>query len=147
MPKILVVDDDPDFVNITRTILKSADEYKVLTAANGRQALSLMRRDKPDLVLLDVMMSYILDGVDVSQKMQEDPELKDIPIIMVSSLTSTRHTGHFPTDEYVPIDAWISKPVEPTVLLNTVARALGRPVRERPEVPERVVAVQPSKTG
>lgn len=147
MPKILVVDDDPDFVNITRTILKSADEYEVLTAANGRQALSLMRRDKPDMVLLDVMMSYILDGLDVSQEMRKDPELKDIPIIMVSCLSTTRHTGHFPTDEYVPIEAWISKPVEPAVLLNTVAQALGRPVRERPEVAERVIAVQPSKTG
>lgn len=147
MPRILVVDDDPDFVEVTRTILKSADEYEVLTAANGRQALSLMRRDKPDLVLLDVMMSYILDGLDVSQEMRQDPELKDIPIVMVSSLTSTRRTGHFPTDEYVPIEAWISKPVEPIVLLNTVAQVLGRPVRERPEVVERVVAVQPSKTG
>jgi CheY-like chemotaxis protein len=147
MPKILVVDDDPDFVDITCTILKSADEYEVLTAANGRQALSVMRRDKPDLVLLDVMMSYILDGLDVSQEMRKDPELKDVPIIMISSLTTARHTNRFPTDEYVPIDAWISKPIEPAVLLNTVARALGRPVRERPEVAERVVAVQPAKAG
>jgi CheY-like chemotaxis protein len=122
---IMVVDDDPDFVQIMRTILMAHD-YEVVTAANGKQALAMMREDKPDLVLLDVMMSYVLDGLDVSQKMANDPELKHIPVIMVSSLTNTQHAEMFPTDMYIPIDTWISKPVQPVELLEKVSDLLNR---------------------
>jgi len=123
MAKIMVVDDDPDFVEIMRTIL-IAHGYQVITAANGEQALAQMREDKPDLVLLDVMMSYVLDGLDVSQDMANDPELKRIPIIMVSSLTSTQHAEMFPTDMYIPVDHWITKPVQAEELLTKIADLL-----------------------
>ncbi len=123
MAKIMVVDDDPDFVEIMRTIL-IAHGYQVVTAANGEQALAQMRADKPDLVLLDVMMSYVLDGLDVSQDMANDPELKRIPIIMVSSLTSTQHAEMFPTDMYIPVDHWITKPVQAEELLTKIASLL-----------------------
>ncbi|MBC7252071.1 MAG: response regulator [Anaerolineae bacterium] len=123
MAKIMVVDDDPDFVEIMRTILM-AHGYQVVTAANGEQALAQMCEDKPDLVLLDVMMSYVLDGLDVSQDMANDPELKRIPIIMVSSLTSTQHAEMFPTDMYIPVDHWITKPVQAEELLTKIADLL-----------------------
>jgi CheY-like chemotaxis protein len=123
--KIMVVDDDPDFVEIMRTIL-IANNYEVITAASGKQALAMMRENKPDLVLLDVMMTYVLDGLDVSQEMANDPELKHIPIIMVSSLTNTQHAEMFPTDIYIPIDHWLSKPVQPTELLETVSDLLNQ---------------------
>jgi CheY-like chemotaxis protein len=121
MAKILVVDDDPDFVEITRTILESHG-YEVTSAANGDQALQAMRKDVPDLVLLDVMMATVLDGLNLSHVMSEDPVLKDVPVVMVSSITDSPHAGLFPTDEYIPIDAWISKPVQPEELLNKVAQ-------------------------
>ncbi|MBC7262452.1 MAG: response regulator [Chloroflexi bacterium] len=121
MARILVVDDDPDFVEITRTILESHG-YEVASAANGDQALQAMRKDVPDLVLLDVMMATVLDGLNLSHVMSEDPVLKDVPVVMVSSITDSPHAGLFPTDEYIPIDAWISKPVQPEELLNKVAR-------------------------
>ncbi|MGC8786967.1 MAG: response regulator [Anaerolineae bacterium] len=121
MARILVVDDDPDFVEITRTILESHG-YEVASAANGDQALQAMRKDVPDLVLLDVMMATVLDGLNLSHVMSEDPVLKDVPVVMVSSITDSPHAGLFPTDEYIPIDAWISKPVQPKELLNKVAR-------------------------
>ena len=121
MAKILVVDDDPDFVEVTRTILESKN-YQVSTAANGKQALAMLKKEKPDLVVLDVMMSYVLDGLDVTEAMSQDPEMKDVPIIMVSSLPSTRYADMFPTDRYVPIDDWLSKPVKPEELLKRVAR-------------------------
>ena len=123
MAKILVVDDDPDFVEITRMILE-ANEHQVISAANGEQALAKMRQDKPDLVLLDVMMSYVLDGLELSKEMQADAELKGVPIIMVSSITASPHAEMFPTDEYLPIDGWISKPVQPDDLLNKVKECL-----------------------
>ena len=121
MTKILVVDDDPDFVQISRTILE-AGGYEVLEAANGRQALEVMVRDKPDLVLLDVMMSTTLEGVDVCREMRADPDMKDVPIIMVSSIATSEYAAEFPDDEHIPIDTWISKPVQPAVLLKIVRR-------------------------
>ena len=124
MTTILVVDDDPDFVEVARTILKK--DYDIETAANGKQALQQMRKHKPDLVLLDVMMSYVLDGLDVTETMRNDPELKDVPIIMISSLPSTRYADMFPTDTYVAIDDWISKPVKAEDLLTRISKALGR---------------------
>ena len=121
MAKVLVVDDDPDFVEITRTILER-NGYDVNAAANGEEALASLRADLPDLVLLDVMMSTVLDGLNLSHVMSEDPQLKKVPIIMVSSITDSPAAGMFPTDEYIPIDAWITKPVQPDDLLSKVAR-------------------------
>jgi len=123
-PKIMVVDDDPDFVEITRTILLTKG-YEVVTAASGDEALTKVRADKPDLILLDIMMDTILDGVNVSQELRDDPELRQIPLVMVSSIASTEHAEMFPTDEYLHVDAWLSKPIQPKDLLKTVARFVG----------------------
>ena len=124
MAKVLVVDDDPDFVNYASKVLEKAG-HDVVSAANGAKALQAMRQDVPDVVLLDIMMSYILDGLDVSREMAEDPSLKDVPVIMVTSLTGVKGSGVFPTDEYVPADEWISKPVDPDTLLERVNQVLG----------------------
>jgi len=119
--KILLVDDDPDFVNITRTVLESQN-HEVKTAANGQQALAAMRAEKPDVVLLDIMMSYVLDGVDVTHEMAADPALKDIAVIMVTSLASTPDADVFPTDEHISVDGWMSKPIKPKELLAEIDR-------------------------
>lgn len=123
MAKILIADDDPDFLSVSRSILKT-EGYEVLEATNGSQALEIMRHDKPDLILLDVMMSSILEGLDVSKEMESDPDLKDIPIIMVSSIATTEHAAVFPDSEPIPIEAWVSKPIQPQVLLRTIKRFL-----------------------
>ena len=80
MAKILVIDDDRDFIKITRMILQSKG-YDVITAANGEEGLKVMRREKPDLVILDIMMAYILEGLDIRRQMAADPEPQ-------------RHSGH-----------------------------------------------------
>lgn len=121
MGRILVVDDDPDFVDITSRILK-ASGYEIVTAANGLQALAAMRQQKPNLVLLDIMMSTVLDGLSVSEEMQADPELRDVPVIMVSSIADTEYAAVFPTDGYVHMDAWISKPIQAEDLLKKVGQ-------------------------
>jgi len=123
MAKILVVDDDPDFVNLTRRILQRKG-YEVVTAASGQQALAVMRKEKPDLVLLDIMMSYILDGLDVSREMAQDQTLKDVPVIMVTSLTGARAEAAQLSGEYVPVDEWIHKPIDPDRLLALIEEAL-----------------------
>lgn len=124
MAKILVVDDDRDFVKITQMILQS-NHYEVITAANGDQALEVMRREKPDLVILDIMMSYILDGLDVRRQMAADKALKDIPVIMATSLTGARVKAELPSDEYVPASEWIHKPIDPDKLLEQIRKMLG----------------------
>jgi CheY-like chemotaxis protein len=122
-PKILVVDDDPDFVDLTSMIL-TREGYEVSSAANGHQALQAMRAERPDLVLLDVMMATPLEGVSVARKMSGAPTLKDIPIIMISSIDSSQHADLLPDDMHIPTDAWISKPVDPDDLLRTIRRFL-----------------------
>jgi CheY-like chemotaxis protein len=124
MLKILVVDDDKDFIKITKMILQ-ANNYGVVTASNGEEGLKVMRAEKPDLVILDVMMSYILDGLDVRRTMAQDKELQDIPVIMATSLTATRAQGTLPSDEYVPESHWIHKPIDPDTLLEQVKIVLG----------------------
>lgn len=123
MAKILVVDDDPDIVHTTSKVLR-AGGYEVLTAANGAKALQLMRQERPDLVLLDVMMSYVLDGLDVTREMADDPALAGIPVIMVSAVTAVTNVEIRPGEKLSPVDDWLVKPVSPQVLLDKVAQVL-----------------------
>jgi formate transporter len=122
--KVLVVDDDPDFVDITRAIL-TKEGFQVSTAASGDQALQAMKTERPDLVLLDVMMATPLDGVGVAKEMTGDAALKNIPVVMVSSIDSTEYAHLLPDDMAIPIDAWISKPINPDQLLKTIRRFLA----------------------
>lgn len=123
--KILVVDDDPDFVEAMRLTLEP-NGYTVLSAANGDEGLAKVRSELPDLVILDVIMSSVLDGLQMSRRMQENPEHKRIPILMVTSIANTDYAALFPTDEYISIDGFLSKPVAPNVLLERVAALLRR---------------------
>ncbi|MGQ9492316.1 MAG: response regulator [Anaerolineae bacterium] len=122
-PLVLVVDDDPDFVEVTRMILEKAG-YRVTAATNGEQGLQTMRQEQPDLVILDVMMSGILDGLNASMRMRTVQGLEKTPILMVSSITSSDYAAMFPTDEYVPVESFLSKPVSPEQLLSEVQRLL-----------------------
>ena len=121
---ILVIDDDPTFLETTRAVLESQG-YRIVGARNGEEGLAAMRQSKPDLVVLDIMMSYLLDGLQVSRVMGEDEALRDIPILMVSALPRTEHVGDFPTDEYLRADDFLTKPVDPAVLLARVERVLA----------------------
>ncbi|OQA41765.1 MAG: Response regulator PleD [Chloroflexi bacterium ADurb.Bin325] len=121
--KILIVDDDPDFVEYIRTVLE-ANDYQTASAGNSDQGMRVLSRDKPDLVVLDVIMSSILDGLTLSQRMAEDPALMDIPIIMVTSIANTDYLALFPTDENIHIDAFLTKPIAPAELLRQIERLL-----------------------
>jgi CheY-like chemotaxis protein len=120
---ILIVDDDADLVLATRLVLESAG-YQVAEAANGKAGLAKMKDIQPDLVLMDVMMTNPLDGYHTTQKIAEDPELREIPILMVSSIADTQYAAAFPTDQYLHIVEFISKPVEPEKLLKRIKQTL-----------------------
>jgi CheY-like chemotaxis protein len=122
--KILVVDDDPDFVEYMRTVLESSD-YRVVSAGNSEQGMLALTREKPDLVVLDVIMSSVLDGLSMSQRMAEDPDLKHVPVVMVTSIANTDYLALFPTDESIHIDAFLTKPIAPAELLRQVDRLVA----------------------
>lgn len=84
MKKILLVDDDSAMLDLYKTILE--EEFTVLTASNGHEALSLAKSDKPDLALLDVMMPE-MNGIQVLEQLKADPETAGIPAVMLTNLT------------------------------------------------------------
>jgi formate transporter len=121
---VLVVDDDPDYVLAARYAL--ADQgYSVTSACNAAEALAAMQVRKPDLILLDVMMDTPLEGVSLAKQLAQDQSLSKIPVIMISSIDSSQYAHLLPDDLNIPIDAWISKPLDPDHLLKTVKRFLA----------------------
>jgi response regulator RpfG family c-di-GMP phosphodiesterase len=85
-----------------------------------------MKQEKPDLVLLDVMMDWELEGVGVSQKMMSQRELQSIPVIMVTSIRDSEYRGAFPQDQYLHIDSWLDKPCPPDRLVSEIEKVLAR---------------------
>lgn len=123
--QILVIDDDPDFLNYVKIVLL-ANNHIVRTASTTTEGLELMRQQAPDLVILDVMMSYVLDGWSVCREMYFDPTLREIPILLVSAIVSSDDDSLFPNAESCRIDRFLSKPVEPATLLRSVDELTSR---------------------
>jgi CheY-like chemotaxis protein len=121
MAKILIVDDDVDFVKATRMVLEK-EGFEVKSASGGKEGYQEALAEKPDLVILDVMMDSVLDGVSVSRKLHGDPATKEIPIVMVTSIANTDYAHLFPTDKYIHIEAFMSKPIDPDSLLKKIRR-------------------------
>ena len=116
---ILIVDDDPDIVLSYRVVLESAG-YAVEQASSGAEGLEKMRAHLPDLVLMDVMMANPLDGYYTTQQISDDEALRSVPIVMVSSITTSQYANAFPTNQYLDIREFVSKPIAPDTLLKKV---------------------------
>ena len=125
MAKILVVDDDPDFVDATRIILEQHN-HEVISATSGDDGYQRSLDDTPDLLILDVIMDTVLDGLSLSQRMHDNPALRNIPIIMVTSIANTDYAELFPTDEYIHINAFMSKPITSGELIRQVNKHLPK---------------------
>ncbi len=119
--KVLIVDDDPDFVLASRMALENQG-YQVTSADSAEAGLKILRDTPMDLVMLDVMMETPLAGVGMAKTMSGDVALKQIPIIMISSINSSQYASQLPDDVHIPIDAWITKPLDIDHLLRTVKR-------------------------
>lgn len=122
--KILIVDDDTDFVLVTKIVLEQ-NGYEVISAGNGNQGMTMLARESPQLVILDVIMSSVLDGFTMSRRMAEDPAFKDIPVIMVTSIANTDYSTLFPADESVNINAFLTKPIKPADLIGKIKEILS----------------------
>ena len=119
--KVMVVDDDADFVEIEKTILE-AEGYDVVVAYNGSECLKKVKQDKPDLIILDIQMTTEYDGVNTAQYLRDHEELSDIPIIVV---TSKPIYSIYPDDEWYPTDEFINKPVDKEQFISQVKRVMG----------------------
>jgi Lrp/AsnC family transcriptional regulator for asnA, asnC and gidA len=122
-PRILVVDDDPDFVHATRIVL-TAEGFEIESACNGEEAMALMRMHPPDLVIIDVMMRGILDGLRTGQEMRTDGDLRSVPLLMVSSISDSAFAGLLPQVDLLPADNFLVKPIDREVLVAEVRRLL-----------------------
>lgn len=124
MEKILIIDDDPDFVEATKIVLEKQG-FSVDSAAGGSAGYQKAKKEEPDLIILDVMMDTALDGVTFSRKAHDEEFINNIPIIMVTSIANTDYAALFPTDEYIPVDAFFCKPIDPEKLIKKVKGILA----------------------
>ncbi len=124
--RILVIDDDPVFVESTKTVLESKD-YQVLTALDGDIGLQKVREEKPDLVLLDIIMPT-QDGFHVCEEIKKDPQLADIPVVMLTSFAQKKGETNIPVSAGLELEAegYIDKPVAPEELLRYVGKMLKK---------------------
>lgn len=125
MYKILLIDDDPDFVATTKTVLLSRPNYKVLTANDGIFGLLIARAEKPDLIILDVIMHFE-DGFTAARELKADPELSKIPVIILTSFSQRMGETHISVAQGLEIEAedYVEKPIDPQDLLVRVNRLL-----------------------
>lgn len=124
--KILLVDDDPDFVEATKAVLESRP-YEIITALSGEEGLQKAREEKPDLVLLDIIMPGV-DGFQVCQQLKKDPQLSQIPVIMITSFSEKYMETSIGVSQGLSLEAedFVDKPVAPTELLIRVEKWLNK---------------------
>lgn len=119
--KILLVDDEPDFVDVLRERLET-QKYEVIPVYDGEEALEKVKEEKPDLIILDILLPK-MNGFDVCRKLKIDENYKKIPIIM---LTAKFQANDKKFGMEMGADAYITKPFEPQVLLEKMAELLKK---------------------
>ena len=129
--KILIIDDDDDLVHAMRLPLEAAG-FKVSRAANGDDGLRKVKEVKPDLIILDVMMDTTTAGFQVSLALRSpDPAseykaFSRIPILMLTAIHSTTPLRFGPDQDYLPVDAFVEKPIDPEELIKMVRKFLAK---------------------
>jgi len=129
--KILVVDDDPDLVEVIRLTLEDSG-FQVFSAASGAEGLEKVKEVHPDLIILDVMMDYTTEGFQISLALRSpDPRseyapYRDIPILMLTAIHSTTPLRFGPEQDYLPVDDFVEKPIEPSELVGKIKDLLQK---------------------
>lgn len=131
MSKILIIDDDPDIVLAVRMNLE-AEGYEVIVASSGEQGIERIKSEHPDLIILDVMMETKTEGFQMALKLRSpDPtseyiDYKDIPILMLTAIHSTTPLAFEPDIDYLPVELFVDKPIDPEDLVAKVDWLLNR---------------------
>jgi two-component system alkaline phosphatase synthesis response regulator PhoP len=125
MRKILVVDDDADFVDATRLVLESKG-YLIEVANFPGEAMKALRENVYDLVVLDVMLPTGFEGFEIARAIREDLKLPKLPIIILSSVHEEKNVPYRfqPDENFLPVDVVLDKPIKPALLVETVERLL-----------------------
>jgi CheY-like chemotaxis protein len=126
LPYIIVADDDPDIVAALTTVLESKP-YQVSSAANGQSCLELVRKRKPDLLILDLLMPH-MDGFAVIRELRSEPRFADLPIIILTTVVedASRRRYELETGQDMAVTRYMQKPVPPKMLLKQVDEALTK---------------------
>ena len=125
MAKILIIDDDPDIVLALRLCLEDAG-HKIIEASCGNEGLEMVKSENPDLIVLDVMMGTATEGFQVALSLRSsDPKSEyapysQIPILMLTAIHTTTPLRFGPDEEYLPVDDFIDKPIDPGLLVQKV---------------------------
>lgn len=123
--KILIVDDDADFVESVACFLE-ANHFTVLKARDGEQGLKLAKMERPDLILMDVMMDERTEGFFTVQEMRRTSELKDVPIFVLSALYSAVPEFDIKPDRgWLAHDEFLPKPIDVGRLLEKIRQRIG----------------------
>ncbi|MCE7945923.1 MAG: response regulator [Chloroflexi bacterium CFX4] len=130
MAKILVIDDDPDIALATRLILEG-EGYTVIEAHSSQEGLAAVRQHVPDLIVLDVMMETPTAGFQTALTLRdpapnaEFAAYRHIPIILLTAIHQTTPMRFSPDENYLPVDAFVEKPIIPVTFLRTVKALLA----------------------
>jgi CheY-like chemotaxis protein len=125
--KILIADDDPDIRESLQAILEG-QQYTVVTAVDKTDGMEKIKAEKPDLAILDVMMSSWEDGFEMSRELKKNPLFKDMPILMLTGIkneTGIDFKSAAGDPIWCPVDAFLEKPIEPDILLAEVTKLLS----------------------
>jgi CheY-like chemotaxis protein len=124
---ILIIDDDQDLTSALQTVLESS-RYSVRVACNPTEGMEKLNAEKPDLIILDVMMDTWQDGFDMARSLKKDDEFKAIPILMLTGVedkTGLEFKSEAGNDDWLPVETFLDKPVEPATLLDEVKKLLA----------------------
>ncbi len=127
-PTILIIDDDPDFVEVTKVILETK-EYAVRSAGNPDEGWAGLEQEVPDLLILDVMMGKGAEGFVMARKIRKDSRYADMPILMLTSMrdqTGFDFPGERIHSKFLPVDDYVEKGVEPKILLEKIEQQLSK---------------------
>ena len=135
--KIMMIDDDPDFVAGIKTILEKAD-YSVDVAYNPKDGFQALQARHYDLLLLDIMMGRGAEGVALARKIRKDPKLKEMPVLIITGIREQiafLFPGQSVHPHFVETDELVEKPVEPKFLLEKVSALLRLAEEKKQKVP------------
>lgn len=125
--KIVAVDDDVEFLESLRALLESRD-YNVCVAHDRNEGLACIRSEQPDLLVLDIMMSSWLDGLDLAKTLKADAEFRRMPIVMLTGIEDRTGLDFRPKPggpDWCAADAFLNKPIDTDVLIKTIDNLLS----------------------
>jgi len=125
-PNILLIDDDPDFVEIATAILETK-QYRVRSALDPDAGLAKLEEEVPDLLILDVMMGRGAGGFVLARKLRKDSRFDKMPILMLTSMTEQTGfdiPGERISEKFLPVDDYVEKGLQPDELLGKVEKLL-----------------------